>query len=116
TGELEELDADAVVLALGQECDLSLVEGVPGIDVEDGVVDVGSELMTGRPGIFAGGDMVPAERSVTVAVGHGHRAAGAIDAWLRGEEPTEVAGPELASFKTLNTWYYADADRMHRPR
>ncbi|MCB0876307.1 MAG: NAD(P)-binding protein [Solirubrobacterales bacterium] len=116
TGELEELDADAVVLALGQECDLSLVEGVPGIDVEDGVVDVGSELMTGRPGIFAGGDMVPAERSVTVAVGHGHRAAGAIDAWLRGEEPTEVAEPELASFETLNTWYYADADRMHRPR
>ena len=29
TGELEELDADSLVLALGQETDLSLIEGVP---------------------------------------------------------------------------------------
>ena len=33
------------------------------------------QMMTGHPGIFAGGDMVPAERTVTVAVGHGKRAA-----------------------------------------
>ena len=40
TGELEELEADALVLALGQEADLSLLEGVPGIEVDDGVVAV----------------------------------------------------------------------------
>jgi 2-oxoacid:acceptor oxidoreductase delta subunit (pyruvate/2-ketoisovalerate family) len=34
--------------------------------------------------MFAGGDMVPAERNVTVAVGHGKKAARHIDAWLRG--------------------------------
>ncbi|KAA0269257.1 MAG: glutamate synthase, partial [Acidobacteria bacterium] len=62
TGELEELEADALVLALGQECDLSLVEGVAGIEVDDGVVGVGPNMMTGHAGIFAGGDMVPAER------------------------------------------------------
>ena len=38
TGELEELEADSLVLALGQETDLSLLDGVPGIEVEDGVV------------------------------------------------------------------------------
>ena len=38
----------------------------PGIEVEDGVVQVGPNMMTGYPGIFAGGDMVPAERTVTV--------------------------------------------------
>ena len=38
TGELEELEADSLVLALGQEADLSLLEGVPGLEVEDGVV------------------------------------------------------------------------------
>jgi NADPH-dependent glutamate synthase beta subunit-like oxidoreductase len=42
-------------------------------------------MMTGHPGIFAGGDMVPAERTVTVAIGHGKKAARFIDAWLRGE-------------------------------
>ncbi len=66
TGELEELEADSVVLALGQETDLSLLDRVPRLEVEDGVVKVGPDLMTGRPGVFAGGDMVPAERTVTV--------------------------------------------------
>ena len=85
TGEFEELEADALVLALGQESDLALLDGVPGIEVSDGVVRVGPNLMTGHPGIFAGGDMVPAERTVTVAVGHGKKAARHIDAWLRGD-------------------------------
>jgi NADPH-dependent glutamate synthase beta subunit-like oxidoreductase len=116
TGELDELEADALVLALGQECDLSLVEGVPGIEVDDGVVKVGEDLMTGYEGIFAGGDMVPAVRSVTVAIGHGRSAAGRIDAWLRGAELRPGPGPDLADFPTLNTWYYADAPRTHRPR
>ncbi len=116
TGELDELEADALVLALGQECDLSLVEGVPGIEVDDGVVSVGPNLMTGRPGVFAGGDMVPAERSVTVAIGHGKRAAREIDGWLAGRAYEPPPKHELATFDGLNTWYYADAPRTHRPR
>jgi NADPH-dependent glutamate synthase beta subunit-like oxidoreductase len=76
TGEFETLEADSVVLALGQDVDLGLLNGVPGLEVtKDGVVKVGTDLMTGHPGIFAGGDMVPAERNVTVAVGHGKKAA-----------------------------------------
>jgi NADPH-dependent glutamate synthase beta subunit-like oxidoreductase len=116
TGELETLESDALVLALGQECDLSLVENVPEIDVEDGVVAVGPDLMTGRPGVFAGGDMVPDERSATVAIGHGKKAARHIDAWLRGTTYASPPKHELATFETLNTWYYADAPRTHRPR
>ncbi|CUR61095.1 putative pyruvate:ferredoxin oxidoreductase subunit delta (ferredoxin) [metagenome] len=115
TGEVEELDADSLVLALGQETDLTLLDGVPGLVVEDGVVAVGSDMMTGCPGVFAGGDMVPYERSVTVAVGHGKRAARQIDAWLSSEAPEPSVRPALASFDTLNTWYYSDAPRAHRP-
>ncbi|MGN6575553.1 MAG: NAD(P)-binding protein, partial [Nocardioides sp.] len=115
TGEVEELEADSLVLALGQETDLSLLDGVPGLVVDDGVVAVGPDMMTGCPGIFAGGDMVPYERSVTVAVGHGKRAARNIDAWLSGAAPEPVARPALATYDTLNTWYYADAPRSHRP-
>ena len=116
TGELEELEADALVLALGQECDLSLVEDVADIEVDDGVVSVGANLMTGHPGVFAGGDMVPAERSVTVAIGHGKKAARHIDAWLREATYEPPPKHELADFETLNTWYYSDAPRTHRPR
>ena len=55
--------------------------------------------MTGCPGVFAGGDMVPSERTVTVGVGHGKKAARHIDAWLRGEprEPPEARRGDLRS-------------------
>ena len=42
-------------------------------------------MMTGHEGVFAGGDMVPAERTVTVGIGHGKKAARNIDGWLRDE-------------------------------
>ncbi|OGA63627.1 MAG: glutamate synthase [Betaproteobacteria bacterium RIFCSPLOWO2_12_FULL_67_28] len=115
TGEYETLAADSVVLALGQDVDLSLLEGVPGLEMDDGVVQVGENMMTGCPGIFAGGDMVPAERTVTVAVGHGKKAARHIDAWLRGARYAPPPKPELAPFESLNTWYYSDAPKTLRP-
>ena len=96
-------------------CDLSLVAPVPEIAVEDGVVQVDRDLMTGRAGIFAGGDATPGERSVTTAVGHGRRAAARIDGWLGGEKSSPAVERELASFDKLNTWYYSDAPRQVRP-
>ena len=115
TGEIETLEADSVVLALGQDVDLGLLEGVPGLEVTDGVVKVDANMMTGHAGIFAGGDMVPADRNITVGVGHGKKAAKNIDAWLRGT--TYVAPPKhpLATFEKLNTWYYSDAPKTVRP-
>jgi 2-oxoacid:acceptor oxidoreductase delta subunit (pyruvate/2-ketoisovalerate family) len=115
TGEFETLAADSVVLALGQDVDLSLLEGVAGLEVKNGVVQVGTNMMTGHPGIFAGGDMVPSERTVTVAVGHGKKAARHIDAWLRGETYAPPPKHELAEFGKLNTWYYSDAHKTVRP-
>jgi 2-oxoacid:acceptor oxidoreductase delta subunit (pyruvate/2-ketoisovalerate family) len=115
TGEFEELGADTLVLAIGQNADLSLLSGVPGIEDEDGVVKVTPDFMTGHPGIFAGGDMVPAERTVTVAVGHGKKAARHIDAWLRRTAYEEPATAPLAGFDALNTWYYSDAPASIRP-
>ncbi len=127
TGEFEELEADSVVLALGQEAELSLLDGVDGITVADGVVQVGPDLMTGHPGIFAGGDMIPADRTVTVAIGHGKKAARGIDAWLRGDRgggtgraadggAASHAPQRLADFDRLNSWYYSDAPATVRPQ
>jgi len=115
TGEFETIEADSLVLALGQDVDLGLLEGVPGLEVSDGVVKVAANMMTGHPGIFAGGDMVPAERNVTVGIGHGKQAARHIDAWLRGEEHVPAVQHEVANFEKLNTWYYADAPKTVRP-
>ena len=117
TGEFETLAADSLVLALGQDVDLSLLDAVPGLTLKDGVVEVDpATMMTGHPGLFAGGDMVPAERNVTVAVGHGRKAANHVDAWLRGARAQPAPKHEPATFERLNTWYYSDASKSVRPQ
>lgn len=115
TGEFETMPADSVVLALGQDVDLDLLGKLPGLDIDHGLVQVDDFLMTGRPGVFAGGDMTAGDRTVTVAVGQGKRAARAIDAYLRGESMEQPAKHEQATFDRLNTWYYADAPKTVRP-
>ena len=115
TGEFETLEGDTLVLALGQEVDTSFLERVEGVKIgSDGAVEVDARMMTGRPGLFAGGDMVPCERTATVAVGHGKKAARMIDGWLRGERQGEEKPErhELAGFDLLNTWYYDDAPQQ----
>jgi Pyruvate/2-oxoacid:ferredoxin oxidoreductase delta subunit len=77
---------------------------------------VAPNLMTGYPGIFAGGDMVPSERTVTVGVGHGREAARHIDAWLHSTDYPELPAGPIAEFDSLNTWYYSDAPRTVRPQ
>lgn len=117
TGEMETLESDSLVLALGQDVDLSLLDNVPGLMRKDGVVQVDPlTLMTGHPGLFAGGDMVPAERNVTVAVGHGKKAARHIDAWLRGVTLEPVTKHAAAGFERINAWYYSDAPKTVRPQ
>ncbi len=116
TGEFEELESDALVLALGQDVDRSLVDGLPGVRVVDGVVQVGTDMMTGHPGVFAGGDMVPSARSVTVALGHGRAAARNIDAWLAHTTVEPAPQREPATFDQINPWYYSDAPKTVRPR
>jgi len=117
TGEFETLEADSLILALGQDVDLSLLEGVPGLIVKDGVVQVDPKtMMTGHAGIFAGGDMVPADRNVTVAVGHGKKAARNIDAWLRDTQVVVAEKHAAATFENLNPWYYSDAPGTVRPQ
>ena len=84
TGRFETLAADTLIMALGQETESAFMRTLPGVEFDsDGSVRVSESLMTGCPGVFAGGDMVPSERTVTVGVGHGKKAAHHIDAWLR---------------------------------
>ena len=115
TGEYEVLGADAVVLALGQDSDLSLLDHVADIAIDDGVVGVSSSMSATNDGIFAGGDAVPSERTATIAIGHGKRAAHGIDDYLAGHDTVDPPRHELATFERLNTWYYSDAERTRRP-
>ncbi|HEV8565829.1 MAG TPA: NAD(P)-binding protein [Actinoplanes sp.] len=116
TGRTETLAADTVILALGQRADTAFLRDVPGVEfTPDGTVVVSPSFMTGCPGVFAGGDMVPAERTVTVGVGHGKKAARHIDAYLRG---MELAAPDkhaVVDFDKLHPWYFGDTGRRVQP-
>jgi NADPH-dependent glutamate synthase beta subunit-like oxidoreductase len=115
TGNFETVAMDAVVLALGQECDLTFLAKLEGLHIQHGAVQVDARMMTGMKGVFAGGDMIPENRTVTTAIGHGKKAARNIDAYLKGADYEAPSTHEVVDFEKLNPWYYTDAPKTIRP-
>jgi NADPH-dependent glutamate synthase beta subunit-like oxidoreductase len=113
TGRYETLEADSLILALGQNTDSAFLRRVPGIEFEsDGTVIVAANMMTGHPGLFAGGDMVPSDRTVTTGVGHGKQAARHINAWLRDETYELPPRNDLITADMLRPWFATEARRQ----
>jgi Pyruvate/2-oxoacid:ferredoxin oxidoreductase delta subunit len=105
-----------VILALGQETDTGFLRGIDGIEFsDDGTVIVAPSMMTGSPGIFAGGDMVPSERTVSIATGHGKKAARNIHAWLTSTDYQKQASNPLVTIDQLHVWYRTKADPTEQP-
>lgn len=112
TGQFEKLAADTVILAVGQEADTGFLHAIPGMIFDRDVVRVDPEtLMTDVPGIFAGGDMVPSERTVTVGVGHGKKAARCIDKWLNLDVAPRDPKHPLVHLDQMNLWYFGGHTR-----
>ncbi len=116
TGSFETLEADSLILALGQDTETGFLRGIEGmLFKEDGTVVVDQQMMTGHPGIFAGGDMVPSERTVTIATGHGKKAARNIDSWLKGTGPVEPNKHSLVYLDQLQVWFRTMAPAKEQP-
>ena len=112
TGEIEELEADSLIMAVGQDTDTGFLKSIEEIEFErDGTVIVNDHMMTGAEGIFAGGDMVPSERSVTIATGHGKKAARYIDGWLRGTPYVPAEKHPIVDHEKLRLWYRTEAPK-----
>lgn len=60
-GQLETLEADDLILALGQDTDTAFLRKIPGVEFKDDGTVIVTQMMTDYPGLFAGGDMVPSE-------------------------------------------------------
>jgi NADPH-dependent glutamate synthase beta subunit-like oxidoreductase len=83
--------ADQIIAGIGQEADLSWLEG-SGIETKWGnIVADPVTLATGEPGIFAGGDIGHGASTVVAAIGSGKRAAESIHAYLTGTEMNHAA-------------------------
>jgi NADPH-dependent glutamate synthase beta subunit-like oxidoreductase len=76
------LPADTVIMAIGQESDLSFLPD--DIRVDRGMISIDEDGATSRPKYFAGGDAAIPEKRVAWAIGSGRRAAEAIHRQLRG--------------------------------
>ena len=117
SSEKDIIQADSVIVAIGQSIDEGILDGIDGIVVsEKGVIEIDKNMMTGAKGVFAGGDVVPGKRTVTNGIGHGKKAAKCINAYLNGEEITPNVKPEVANFKKLNTAYYKKVARLEVQR
>ncbi len=109
TGKTERLDADSVVLALGERTDSTFLRAVRDIELaDDDSVVVDQDLMTGHAGIFAGGDVTPGERSVTIAIGHGKRVARTIDRWLKDARSFPVLKHPSVTYEMMHLPLYSD--------
>ena len=85
----EDFKVDSVIIAIGQQTDLSFITPSDGIELTPGkLVKVNPEtLATTAKGVFAGGDSAFGPRNIIDAVANGKRAALSIDEYLRGEKP-----------------------------
>lgn len=118
TGEFETIEADVLINANRQESDTSFLRSLPGIKInEDGAVVIDANRMTGSEGVFAGGDMLPGEnRSATIAIGHGKKAARYINGYLHGETYQKPDKHPTAGYRKLHMWYKTEAPQKEQDK
>lgn len=118
TGEEEVIDADVLIVANRQESATGFLKELSGIKInEDGTVAIDVARMTGVDGVFAGGDMLPGEnRSATIAMGQGKKAARYIDGYLKTTGYQKPDKHPTAGFRKLHMWYKTDAPQKEQDR
>ena len=118
TNEFETIDADVLIIANRQESASAFLRALSDVLInDDGTLKIDSQRMTGHEGIFAGGDMLPGEnRSSTISIGHGKKAAKYIDGYLSREPYIKPDKHATASYKKLHMWYKTDAPQKEQDK
>lgn len=118
TGTFEDVKADVLIVANRQESDTQFLQALIGVVLnDDGTVKIDANRMIGFDGIFAGGDMLPGEnRSATIAIGHGKKAARYIDAYLLQQTYQKPDKHPTAGFRKLHMWYKTEAPQKEQDK
>ena len=118
TNEFETIKADVLITALRQESDSAFLRTYPAIVInEDGTVKIDAQRMTGFTGVFAGGDMLPGEnRSSTIAIGHGKKAARYINGYLSQQPYLRADKHPTAGYRKLHMWYETEAPQREQDK
>jgi NADH-quinone oxidoreductase subunit F len=106
------LDAEVLIVAIGQASDLEGLKGEGELSFDQrGALTLGNNLATTRSGVFAAGDLALGPATVVEAVAQGNQVAAAVDAFLRGDpvERPKFIAPYHEVEQTVNLEDYADA-------
>lgn len=105
------LEADSVILAVGQSPDLSYVPSDLGLQlVDEGIVKINPDtLETNLQGVFAGGETASGPASAVEAMAMGRKAADSIDKYLGGEGLNEQ-GSSLDEEEKGSLWLGEEKD------
>ncbi len=99
--EEKTIPCDSVILAIGQQADLSYLNSDDGVQVTPrGILKINEDLSTTAPGVFAGGDVAFGPRVLVEAVANGHRSARSIHLYLSGKTEKTVR----RRFRILPDW------------
>jgi len=102
------LEADTIIAAIGQEPDLTNLDGFKN---KNGWLEINpSNRETSVAGVFTGGDALGLANATT-AVGHGRRAAKSIEANLNGISYREAGAPRPVKDTDMILDYYPPAPR-----
>ncbi|NTU59208.1 MAG: NAD(P)-binding protein [Chlorobiaceae bacterium] len=111
TDESFEIEADMVVAAIGQSTDMSGLESIAG---SSPWLRVDRNFrIPGREKLFGGGDAIKVDL-ITTAVGHGRKAAMAIDAFLNGEPMPEQQYREITKASRQDLLYFLPSPQAKR--
>jgi Pyruvate/2-oxoacid:ferredoxin oxidoreductase delta subunit len=111
TGETFDIEADMVVAAIGQGTDMSGLEGV--VNGASWLKVDRNFRIPGREKLFGGGDAIKVDL-ITTAVGHGRKAAEAIDAFLKGEPMPEPGYREITKVQKQDILYFLPSPQARR--
>lgn len=78
------LDAETVILAIGQAPVLDFATGRPGLEIKGNRIVTDNDLSTGEEGVYAGGDVATGPQSIVSGIAQGRQAATSIDKFLGG--------------------------------
>ena len=80
-----DIEADMVVVAIGEEVDPAIKKGLEGVKFDrDNAIVVNEDFMTDVPGVFAGGDCTNiSQGTIVAAVAQGRDAARAIAQYIK---------------------------------
>jgi len=115
----EKVEADQVILAIGQAADLSFIDDNGPLAIKKGLIPINPDTQeTDMPGVFAGGDVGKGPGTIIDAISAGRRAATAIDQFLGGDgdiAESIAVRPDTRAYNGKREKGFADLKRVETP-